>query len=349
MSYNQNYSYFRPNFTFHPNVPPPTFVRPPYYIPSAPAPQQNDQDFVKSFEKKAPGKAVKQKPDISIFHMREKLRNILMMLEEIKAKENYLSENMATMSDQDWKKAIEYTETKKNEIKKSLPSINNSHLDILRKLIAKRSAKRLRLKRVRLEQKREKEDLIKKSEEKSRKIDENLQKIKDDINKIKQEEEAKLQADMVLKEVLRKKTDAKKCVVKLDALLKLRKARENTARGRGEAVSGREATVFSNNIEKLKAVWSQRLSAYEAEEAELRDKLKQDLSEPPTLAGQQEEQLLENLGKWREILFGNDILPQVDFKGNIADFVAVRSKWDRFVSADGSPLPVGWVLPSKKT
>lgn len=65
-----------------------------------------------------------------------------------------------------------------------------------------------------------------------------------------QEEEAKIQADILLKEVLRKKHDAKKSIAKLEALLKLRKARQNTARGRGQDVSDTEATAFQNNIGK---------------------------------------------------------------------------------------------------
>lgn len=65
-----------------------------------------------------------------------------------------------------------------------------------------------------------------------------------------QEEEAKIQADILLKEVLRKKHDAKKSIAKLEALLKLRKARQNTARGRGQDVSDTEATAFQNSIGK---------------------------------------------------------------------------------------------------
>ncbi|XP_053612075.1 uncharacterized protein LOC128676137 [Plodia interpunctella] len=346
MSYNQNYSTFRPNFTFHPNVPPPNFIHPPpFYITPIITPQ-TDQDFVKNFENKLSTSAAKKKLNISISETREKLRNMLILLEEIKSKEKYLSKNISTMSDDEWKKNMEYVEFKKDSmVKEYLPGINNMHLDLLRKLIAKRSAKRLRLKRVRLERKREKEDLIKKSEERSRKIDENLQKIKDDIDKMKQEEQAKLEADMVLKEVLRKKTDAKKCLVKLDALLKLRVARENTAKGRGQSVSEWEANVFKNNIEKLKTVWCQRLSSYEKEESKLREKLEQESSEQPTLASQQEARLVENLSKWKEFLFGADGVPQVDFSGDVGSFVGVRSKWDQFVSDEGSPLPVGWVLP----
>lgn len=55
---------------------------------------------------------------------------------------------------------------------------------------------------------------------------------------------------MVLKEVLRKKNDAKKFIMKLDLLVKLRKARQNTAKGRGEAVSESETVSFHAGIGK---------------------------------------------------------------------------------------------------
>lgn len=61
-----------------------------------------------------------------------------------------------------------------------------SYLDTLTKLLAKRSAKRLRLNKLRMEQKNDKEVQIKEMEERSRKIDENLQKIQNDIRRAKQ-------------------------------------------------------------------------------------------------------------------------------------------------------------------
>lgn len=61
---------------------------------------------------------------------------------------------------------------------------------------------------------------------------------------------------MVLKEVLRKKSDAKKCLTKLDALVKLRKARQNTAAGRGESVSESDEAAFLSHIGKQSWNWS---------------------------------------------------------------------------------------------
>ncbi|KOB69031.1 DNA double-strand break repair Rad50 ATPase [Operophtera brumata] len=83
-------------------------------------------------------------------------------------------------------------------------------------------------------------------------LTDNINNISDDewSSNMRQEEQAKCQADIILKETLRKKHDAKKYIVKLDALIKLRKARMNTAKGRGESVSEAEADTFNNNIGK---------------------------------------------------------------------------------------------------
>lgn len=56
---------------------------------------------------------------------------------------------------------------------------------------------------------------------------------------------------MVLRDVLRKKQDAKKCLTKLDTLVKLRVARQNTAKGRGRIVSCNEMLHFSSQIGKF--------------------------------------------------------------------------------------------------
>ncbi|XP_059062094.1 inner centromere protein-like [Achroia grisella] len=357
MSYNQNYYNFRGNsFTFRHNYPPPNYIPGPpppplYYIPPIAHPNadtpETDQEFITKFElKTTTNNSESKQKSTSISKVRDDINNIVLSVDIIKSKEKYLADNLKTLSDDEWQSRVEEIEQCKASINNSLSNINNLHMDTLKKVITKRIAKRLRLKRLRLERKKEKGDTIRRLEEKSRKIDENLQKIKDDILKVKQEVEAKLQADMVLKEVIRKKSDAKKCLAKLDALVKLRKARQNTAKGRGAHVSEKEAEEFINSIEKLKSLWVEKLAAYDKEEMELRDKLQQD-SQQNELSNVRAEHIVENLSMWRECLFGGS-LPQVDFCGDLTKFVGVRSQWDQFASDEGSPLPVGWIIPQIK-
>ncbi|XP_049702170.2 programmed cell death protein 7 [Helicoverpa armigera] len=364
MSYNPNfYNNFCGNNSTFQSLP--RFVRPPpYFVPPPPQPppffipsstpaskrEEADQEFLRTFEARVPVSEQTQanvKP-MSISEVREEIRRMLLIVNYLKDKERMLSENISALPEEEWRSHIKEIEENKASITKTMSLINGPQLDMLRKLLAKRSAKRLRLKRVHMEKKKEKEERIKELKERSRKIDENLQKIQDDINRAKQEEENKLQADIVLKEVLRKKSDAKKCLTKLDALLKLRKARQNTALGRGETVSDSEAAAFNTHIDKLKSLWSKKLLLYEREESDLRVQLNEDSTLVNTLKAEAEQNVASNLAKWRETLFGGK-MPQVDFGGNVERFVAIRSQWDTYISREGTSLPVGWVPPSVRT
>ncbi|CAH0587853.1 unnamed protein product [Chrysodeixis includens] len=350
MSYNPNfYNIYGNNATFQSL--PPVYVPPPppppaYYFPqrtAAPKQVLSDQDIIKKFEVRIPREPTQVKvKTLSISEVREEMRKLVLTLNEVKAKQNVLLEKVTQLPDDEWNTHVAQIEENKQQINKTLFQINGPHLVLLQKLLAKRSAKRLRLKRRNLELREEKEQRIKDLKEKSRQIDENLQKIQDDINRVKQEEQAKLQADMVLKEVLRKKGDAKKCITKLDALVKLRKARQNTARGRGENVPESDGAAFNANIEKLKSLWAQKLVLYEKEEADLRATLKE---EQTLCKSETEKQVASNLDQWWGSLFGGT-RPQADFGGNRDQFLNIRAQWDKYISSEGSPLPVGWVPPA---
>ncbi|KAJ8714333.1 hypothetical protein PYW07_002558 [Mythimna separata] len=334
-------------------VPPPP-QPPPFFIPSAtPAAKREkaDQDFLSTFEDTEdsnPAEDIQPEREevrrLSITYSKELLRDALLAVLELHQKQAHLAENMGTLTPQEWHSRTMEIAAVKAQIGNTLYNITGPYIINIRTAVARRKAKRLRLKRLHLEKKREKEERLKELKERSRKIDENLQKIKDDIKKAKQEEEDKLQADMVLKEVLRKKTDAKKCLTKLDALVNLRKARQNTAAGRGETVSENEAAAFQAHIDKLKSLWEVKLVLYEKEEADLCAQLKRDSEEQSALA-ERETNVAGYLAQWREVLFGGQ-LPQVDFGGDVARFLEVRSQWDRYISSEGTVLPIGWVTPT---
>ncbi|XP_045776040.1 inverted formin-2-like [Maniola jurtina] len=329
-----------------PPPPPP----PPPVTPFLFTPELTDQEYIKKFEVRIPYKV---KPKVNFVHVsqvHETLYELVLSLNDLKVQEGKLSSNIDTLSEEEWTEALKSVNTNKNVIQRTISKLSSSYLDMSRKLVAKRTAKRLRLKRLREERKREKKERIKELEERSRKIDENLQKIKDDIQKAKQEEEAKIKADILLKEVIRKKHDAKKAIAKLDALVKLRRARQNTARGRGQEVSEAETTAFQNNIEQISKLWQQKLLTYEEEERESRAQLEQNnkLNNSPTF---KELKVKENLVEWRRAMFGDDVNPQVDFQGDLAKFIAVRSQWDAYIddSAESTPLPIGWLVPNSVT
>lgn len=188
MTYNCNFYNDFPQFTFQ--YPPPTFVPPPPPLPPfnppmpAPNPTFSDQDFIKHFDKPAVPKPYNQKP-ISINTAKEKLQNLIITLNNLKNQQIHLSEHMHSLSESQWSSTLEEIEQNKLKINDAIVEIT-SYLDMLTKLLAKRSSKRLRLHKLRLERKKEKEDRIKEMEERSRKIDENLQKIQDDNRRAKQ-------------------------------------------------------------------------------------------------------------------------------------------------------------------
>ncbi|XP_023942906.2 regulator of nonsense transcripts 3B-like [Bicyclus anynana] len=339
----QNFQNIPPNF---PLVPPP----PPPVTPFLLTPELSDQEYIKKFENRIPVTVKKKINKFNISELHNKLHTLVLSLNDIKNQECMLSNNINTLSEEEWNSALNNIKENRDVIESVTAQLSSSYLDMSRKLVAKRTAKRLRLKRLKEERKREKQEQIKELEERSRKIDENLQKIKDDIQRVKQEEEAKIQADILLKEVIKKKQDAKKSIAKLEALVKLRRARQNTARGRGQEVSDAEATYFQNSIERIKKLWEIKLLAYEKEEAESRAQMEQTnkQKDSSTLV---EKEVKRNLLKWRKALFGGDLYPQVDFKGDMATFIDVRSHWDRYIdgSEGSTPLPMGWVVPSSKT
>lgn len=329
--YNKNFD--NRNSTFQ-NIPPPP-PPPSYYIP----PAVTDEQFVKQFEKldtKVSKKAV------SITEIRAKMRALVLTVNKFKEKRKILAENLTTLSEEEWSSTLSEMNENQLKIDEILSLTNDYCLENMRKALAKRSAKRLRLKRLNNERKKEKEEMIKQREESSRKIDENLQKIKDDIKKVKLDEEAKLAADSILRDTLRMKHDARKLIVKLEALRRLRRARQNTARGRGEQCSENDEAEFNNNIEKLISLWKARLSNYELEEQLLRDQLK----EPQPVVGKMEG-VLDTLKMWKDVMFDGE--PQFDFEGDVGGFLSARAQWDQHISNDGSPLPVGWVVPEPTT
>lgn len=190
MTYNSNFYINFPQNTFQ--HPPPTFLPHPPTVPSfippmpVPNPSFSDQEFLRHFDKLPLSLPLPCTPKtMSITTAKQKLQKLILVLNNLKNQQKTLSENINTLSDTEWISILEEIEQNKHEINKTMSDVTTC-LDTLRKLLAKRSAKRLRLNKLRLERKKKKEDLIKEKEERSRKIDENLQKIKDDINRAKQ-------------------------------------------------------------------------------------------------------------------------------------------------------------------
>lgn len=193
MSYTGFYNGRNNNFTFQnmqnfPNSPAQFPFPPPPPGPFLLTPELSDQEYVKKFENRIAPKLEKTRitKKTKVSELNKTLYELVVSLNEIKTQEENLSKNIETLSEDEWNDSIKNIQTKRNVIQSMITKLSSSYLDVSRKYVAKRTAKRLRLKRLKEEQKREKQERIKKLEERSRKIDENLQKIKDDIQRAKQ-------------------------------------------------------------------------------------------------------------------------------------------------------------------
>lgn len=188
MSYTGFYDGSNNNFTFQnmQNFPARFSLPPPPPAPFLLTPELSDQEYVKNFENRIPEVQKKIITKAKVSELNKTLYELVVSLNEIKTQEENLSKMIETLSDDEWNDSIKNILMKRNVIQSMITKLSSSYLDVCRKYVAKRTAKRLRLKRLKEERKREKQERIKKLEERSRKIDENLQKIKDDIQRAKQ-------------------------------------------------------------------------------------------------------------------------------------------------------------------
>ncbi|CAG2053572.1 unnamed protein product [Timema podura] len=168
-----------------------------------------------------------------------------------------------------------------------------------------------------------------------------------------QEESLKVEADLVLLEVTRKKNEAKRQLSLLSSLLKLRQLRAKTWASRGQAVSFESGERFTKVIERLRKLWESELRECAVEEQGLRVMLEGVVEERNQKQVRRERQAL---AQWEQVLFGakKRQQDQVDHfytaaESDIESFVAIRKSWDKFLAAPGASMastpPIGWVLP----
>nr|CAD7585807.1 unnamed protein product [Timema genevievae] len=170
---------------------------------------------------------------------------------------------------------------------------------------------------------------------------------------VKKEESLKVEADLVLLEVTRKKNEAKRQLSLLSSLLKLRQLRAKTWASRGQAVSFESGERFTKVIERLRKLWESEQRECAVEEQGLRVMLEGVVEERNQKQVRRERQAL---AQWEQVLFGakKRQQDQVDrfytaAERDIESFVAIRKSWDKFLAAPGASMastpPIGWVLP----
>uniref|UniRef100_A0A1B6CQH6 Programmed cell death protein 7 n=1 Tax=Clastoptera arizonana TaxID=38151 RepID=A0A1B6CQH6_9HEMI len=308
-----------------------------------------DQIWIKAWLKKigkldVPQKKV-QKKCLQIHEMKNLLSTIINITKELENASLTLNVMIKSVNDKEWDQKCSEVESKKKELSQLLQVLKmNSEEEIdIKKKIKKRNAKRNRLKRQRLRMKAERL-----SNEENRKklhdqIDSWLDEMRENVERVQREENLKREADSVLWEVNQKKSDARKQINLLSALLKLREAKVTALKSSGKYVSESEVSTFNIIIDKLKSMWERQLDGYLKEEQGLKVMLSEDDKANDDI------KYKHFLNEWEVVIFGkcNDTSGEpVDLE----EFLEVRRTWDQYVTNEksefGSTIPFGWVLPS---
>lgn len=296
-----------------------------------------------------------KKPARSSFKLSTAKQSLKRCLNVIKKLENIyeeLKEQVETISSVEWKKKTVDIGNLKSELTSLTCQFDNSQI---KATINQRRKKRRNQHKARQAKKVEMIEKKKTQEKISNEIDLWLGNMKEEVEKAKMEEKMQKDADCVLAEVTMKKSDARKQLSLISALIKLRNLRENRAVQRGEKVSLEDRSAFNKLTEKLTNMWEDTTKIYLKEEQCLKLMLETSVKKDTSLLISKSEKTIE---QWDYCLFGPKCIPSHTYWGltsadkSIENFIAIRKSWDTFLVDDGSELgsriPVGWCLPNLK-
>ncbi|KAJ8961955.1 hypothetical protein NQ314_005857 [Rhamnusium bicolor] len=285
------------------------------------------------------------------------LRECLILLEKLTKTQQDLEDNVHKMSSTNWKQRTIEIGVIKDQFTKLISRFENGEtIFSLKRTVDKRKKKRLNAKKRRQfwRQKLIEEDENRNKLHKG--IDQWLRSMKEEAEKVKMEEDMTKDADCVLAEVTKKKSDARRQLSLISSLTKLRSVRDQIATQRGEQVSLEDRQAFNVISEKLIKMWESSLKTYTIEEQGLRLMIEKTAVEDSKMARIAKERKL--LEEWHNIFFGpRHFLPQGNpsywaltaAERDIETFIAIRRSWDTFLvpptNEMGSKIPVGWVLP----
>lgn len=295
---------------------------------------------------------------MNIHQAKTYLIDCLALLEKLNKIEQTLEQNVSTMSSADWKQKTIEIGAIKDEFTKIMCKFDNAEIMKYLKL----SLKNRKKKRLNNRKRREYRATVKQEEmdERNRmhkEIDQWLNNKKEEVEKVKMEEEMQKDADSVLSEVTKKKSDARKQLSLISGLVKLRNIRENVANQRGEKTSLEDRRAFNVTTEKLVKMWENSLQTYLKEEQGLRLMLEKNRTEDSKQAKLAKERRL--VEQWKSVLFGpSHAIPSnhptfwalTAAERDLEAFIAIRKSWDTFLvspnNENGSKIPIGWILPS---
>ena len=298
------------------------------------------------------------RPQIKISSARTSLCKCLSIIQQLNEAKETLQNGVATLSSAEWKRKTIEIGHLKDELSSLMSTFENtSSFDSLKRNLTKRKKKR-EMQCRRREERRKKLMREKEEREKLHKdIDRWLEDMKDAVERAKMEENMQREADCVLSEVTKKKSDARKQLSLISALVKLRNVRETAAVARGDKTAPDDAQAFKTNTEKLIKMWEDNLRTYGKEEQGLRIMLENNATEDSkAMKISKQEKAIQ---QWTYCLFGPKCITSPAYWGltsaekDLETFVAIRKSWDTFLTDDdddqGSKIPIGWVLPPTAT
>lgn len=292
--------------------------------------------------------------NIQIHSVRNSLRNCVQILNNLQSLQEYLKKNASTMSSVEWTKKTTEIGLIKEQFSKHMFQFES--LDTMNKILKaveqrrkKRNCQKRRRQQRSIDSAKQHEEIAKAHKE----VDRWLENMKDEVERAKMEELMKKDADCVLAEVTKKKSDARKALSLIASLVKLRQVREHAAKQRGEKVSLEDHNAFEKVTNHLTKIWDSAVEVYGKEEKTLQVMLMQTATEDNNSARMAKERNI--MHEWESAFFGpkTNLAPSY-FNLAVAEkdldtFIAIRRSWDTFLSTEddsASNIPVGWVLPN---
>lgn len=260
----------------------------------------------------------------------------------------YLEVTKKNLSEDDWLAKCQDLDKKKALLMDMEKQLADPYfVELVRKTVKRVQTKRNRMKRKRRLWKEQKREMKESRVEKNRQIDLWLEKMEDEVERTRREEVVKKEADLVLSDVVRKKSEAKRMLSLLNSLTKLRNAKVTQASSSNKPASLEETRTFELVIDKLKKLWVNQLKEYNLEEQGLKVMLNDAQVERVNI---EEKTWKKTLQTWTNALFGvNHITDPLQSQPSDPEFTLVRNDWDNFICAEDNPLassiPIGWVVP----
>nr|CAI5863678.1 unnamed protein product [Callosobruchus analis] len=327
--------------------------------------QSNDEIWIESWlqqnsvYKPIPKVKITKGDNITIREAQNSLKESLILLDKLSKVHQDMLANVDSIPSTDWKQKTLEIGTMKDRFTKLMSKFENGEgIFALKKALDKRKKKRINNKKKKEFRKQQIEEKLLNRAKLHQAIDEWLVNKQEEVEKCKMEENMKKDADCVLAEVTKKKSDARKQLALIGALTKLRAVREQMALHRGEKISAEDTEVFRASMEKLRKMWEDSLKTYTTEEQGLKLMLEKTAVEDSKTTQLAKERKL--LDEWHTVFFGpRQLIPPDNTmywaltaaERDMETFVAIRKSWDTFLVPStnemGSSIPIGWVLPDR--